>query len=76
MTIPAGSSDVEPGVAPTADVTLSWDTFTEASDEAGISRRYGGIHFTDADLIGRKLGRRVAGKTWDKATAYFQGTTG
>lgn len=76
VTVPAGSSDVEPGVAPTTDVTLSWDTFTEASNEAGISRRYGGIHFTDADLNGRKLGRRVAGKAWEKATAYFRGALG
>jgi hypothetical protein len=41
VTIPAGSSTVEPGISPRTDVTLSWPTFTAAANEAGISRRYG-----------------------------------
>jgi hypothetical protein len=31
---------------------FEWATFTAAADEAGISRRYGGIHFARADLLG------------------------
>ena len=33
-------------------------TFSDAADEAGISRRYGGIHFEDGDLRGREMGRQ------------------
>jgi hypothetical protein len=35
---PAGSSRIEPGATPAADLTLSWRTFDEAADEAGMSR--------------------------------------
>lgn len=73
VTIPAGSSSVEPGVAPRTDITLSWDTFSAASDEAGMSRRYGGIHFRAADLNGRSVGREVGRNAWLKATRYFLG---
>ncbi|HET7209921.1 MAG TPA: hypothetical protein VFI95_25335, partial [Terriglobales bacterium] len=41
---------------------------------AGMSRRYGGIHFRAADLMGRLLGRMVACQAWTKAQDYFNGT--
>lgn len=71
VTIPAGSSHFEPGLVPAVDTTLSWSTFSEAADEAGLSRRYGGIHFVDADLEGRKLGRLVGAKVWDVANRFI-----
>ena len=74
-TVPAGRSRLEPGVTPTQDVTLSWDTFTDAADQAGLSRRYGGIHFQDGDLLGRAMGRQVGALVWDKAQAYIRGAT-
>lgn len=74
VTFPAGSSHVEPGAVPAADLTLSWATFSEAADEAGISRRYGGIHFEQGDLVSRALGRLVGAQCWAKAVAYFNGT--
>jgi hypothetical protein len=74
VTLPAGSSKVEPGITPAQLVTLSWATFSAAADEAGMSRRYGGIHFRGADLAGRRLGRAVTLKAWSKAQEYFQGT--
>jgi hypothetical protein len=73
-TLPAGSSKIEPGVTPAQPVTLKWKTFEEAAEEAGVSRRYGGIHFARADFAGRQLGRLVADKVWPKAQAYFDGT--
>jgi hypothetical protein len=75
-TVAAGSSFVEPGVAPAADVTLSWKTFDDAADEAGLSRRYGAIHFKDGDLSSRKMGRRIGRDCWRKALEYFRGTPG
>jgi hypothetical protein len=57
--------------APAAPVTLKWATFTEAADEAGMSRRYGGIHFEDGDLDARALGRQVADAVYRKAQTHF-----
>jgi PAP2 superfamily len=74
VTLAAGSSKIEPGLTPARAVTLQWQTFTEAADEAGMSRRYGGIHFARADVIGRKLGCSVADRVWAKVQSYFDGT--
>jgi hypothetical protein len=74
VTLPTGSSVVEPGLTPRTDVTLSWATFSEAADQAGISRRYGGIHFEEGDLRARALGRQVGDVVWNKAQGYIQGT--
>jgi hypothetical protein len=74
VTIPARSSMIEPGVTPTRPVTLTFRTFAEAADQAGRSRRYGGIHFTDGDLDGRRLGTRIGANAWTRALGYFAGT--
>ena len=73
VTIKAGSSRIEPQTAPTQDVVLSWATFTEAADQAGLSRRYGGIHFELGDLSGRKIGRLVGAQAHARALGYFTG---
>jgi hypothetical protein len=57
-------------------VTLSWPTFTAMADEAGMSRRYGGIHFKSGDIQGRALGNMVGQNVWSKAQSYFRGTIG
>jgi hypothetical protein len=75
VTLPAGSSKIEPGITPAKGIELKWGTFTDAANEAGMSRRYGGIHFRAADLAGRLLGRFVAMEAWQKAQRYFDGTT-
>jgi hypothetical protein len=74
VTLLAGSSKIEPGITPAQPVTLKWETFADAANEAGMSRRYGGIHFARADLAGRQLGRLVADKVWPKAQTFFDGT--
>lgn len=73
-TVRAGSSKVEPGAVPATDVTLSWATFSDAADQAGISRRYGGIHFVQGDLQGRSGGRLAGALVWAKALTHFNGT--
>jgi hypothetical protein len=75
VTIPAGSSKIEPGATPAIPITLSWSTFSEAADEAGWSRRFGGIHFEAGDLHGRALGRQIGAMVWEKAHWYFKGGT-
>jgi hypothetical protein len=69
----AGTSQVEPGTVPANDVTLSWATFSDAANQAGVSRRYGGIHFEQGDLDARVTGRAAARVAWEKAQAYWQG---
>ena len=72
VTIAVGSSPNEPNV-PTQPVTLSWKTFKDAADQAGLSRRIGGIHFHDADLQGRALGKKVGAIVFKKASEYIDG---
>jgi hypothetical protein len=72
VTFAEGSSVTEHGLTPQSPVTLSWATFTDAADQAGISRRYGGIHFELGDLVGRATGRLVAAKAWEKAMSYIR----
>lgn len=45
------------------DTTLSYATFSEAADEAGISRLYGGIHHMNGNVLGLEMGARVGHKT-------------
>ena len=73
VTFPAGSSRVEPGTVPGRELNLSWSTFSEAADQAGISRRYGGIHFEQGDLDARVTGRAAASNAWARALTYFNG---
>lgn len=68
-----GESRFEPGITPNRRTRLSWNTFTDGSNEAGISRRFGGIHFLDGDLQGRLLGRRVGQAVLEQADFYING---
>jgi hypothetical protein len=76
VTVRPGTSFVEPGLTPLLPTVLTWPTFSAALDEAGRSRRQGGIHFPDGDLHGRTLGASVGQNAWAKAQTYFNGTAG
>ncbi|MCA9216182.1 MAG: vanadium-dependent haloperoxidase [Planctomycetales bacterium] len=58
---------------PSTDLTLQWATYFDASDEAGLSRLYGGIHVPADDLPGRIIGSEIGLAAWDRATQYFVG---
>ena len=73
VTFDPGSSRFEPDYTPTETVTLEWDTFSEAADEAGISRLYGGIHFSSGDINGRLLGTEVGSAVYTEAQFYING---
>ncbi len=70
----AGTSPVEFNYSPSRSVLLKWDTFTQAADEAGLSRRYGGIHFVQGDVQGRDVGKRAGERVWQKALGFFDGS--
>ncbi len=77
VTVRAGTSRIEPRTpshpgTPARDVTLSWPTFSAAAGEAGMSRRYGGIHFESGDLHARDLGSAVGWDAWWKAQSYIK----
>lgn len=73
VTIPAGASLVEPGLVPANPVTLNFPTFSYAASQAGLSRRYGGIHFVAGDLNGRADGYMIGSNDWTAAVTYFNG---
>ena len=70
--IEADSLEFESG--PDEDVVLQWATYADASDEAGISRLYGGIHVPADDLPGRVIGLEVGTLAWALAQQYYDGT--
>jgi hypothetical protein len=74
VTIKKGSSLVEPGLVPAKDLTLTWRTMQDAADQSGLSREFGGIHFSQGDLDGRTLGTRIGKAVYQKAQTYFNGT--
>ena len=47
-TWPAGSSTVEPGITPAADLTVQWNTWSQFAYDCGMSRFWTGVHFKDS----------------------------
>lgn len=57
---PKGSSVVEPGVTPAADIVLGpWATWTEFANDCAMSRVWGGVHFRAAIDEGLPVGRQI-----------------
>jgi hypothetical protein len=55
-------------------VQLQWATYYDASDQAGISRLWGGIHVSADDLTGRVAGSQCGKTVWALAKTYFDGS--
>ena len=68
-----GDSRFEGENGPTDPVTLAWDTLTQAADESGISRIYGGIHFDDGNYNGLAMGREAARASFERAMEAILG---
>lgn len=71
-TLPPNFGRVEPDIPP-VPMTLEFATFSEAAEQAGLSRLYGGIHFSDDNSIGQRLGALIGMQAWLKAQMYFYG---
>jgi hypothetical protein len=70
---------VEPGDlvqerGPSRPLTLQWATYSDAADDAGRSRLYGGIHIRADDLAGRRLGAQCGRAAWERALRFFDGS--
>ena len=59
---------------PSQTVQLQWATYFDASDQAGISRLWGGIHVSIDDLTGRITGSECGQAVWALARQYFDGS--
>ncbi len=69
--IPSDALEFEAG---TEDgIALQWATYQDASDQAGVSRLYGGIHVRADDFAGRRIGARVGRSAWALAQTYYGG---
>lgn len=73
-TIKAGSLKFEKG--PATDIRLEWATYYDASDQAGQSRLWGGIHIQADDFTGRRIGSACGVEAWALAQRYFNGSAG
>ena len=67
----ASGLDFEYG--PEADMTLQFATYFDASDQASLSRVYGGIHPPADDFTGRRIGTVVGPAAYALALQYFAG---
>jgi hypothetical protein len=52
-------------------VTLRWNTWQEAYEQAGLSRIYGGIHFDDGNQQGLALGALIGEATFQAASQLW-----
>ena len=68
--IPADSMQIDLG--PSASVDLQWATYRDAADQAGQSRRWGGIHPGEDDYPGRIIGSQVGRSAFTLAEKYFK----
>jgi hypothetical protein len=55
-------------------VQLQWATYFDAADEAGASRRWGGLHPAVDDLPGRIIGAQCGQRAWELARQYWDGS--
>lgn len=58
---------------PQDTVMLRWDTFSEAAEQCGMARLYGGVHIMDANLRALDMGRKAAAAAYAHATALWDG---
>ena len=72
-TIPANFGRVEPGV-PAVPTVIAYKKFSDAVNDAGMSRLYGGIHFKDDNTAGQVIGTAVGHSVYVKAKALFNGS--
>lgn len=74
VTIPKNSLKIESNI-PAQDVVFSFPTWSQTGEDAGLSRRIGGIHFKSGDWNGRALGRQVATNVYVQAQNFIRGST-
>lgn len=69
---PQNSMQIDLG--PSEDIELQWCTYYDAADQAGQSRRWGGIHPSEDDYDGRIVGSQAGKSAFDLAAKYWTGS--
>ncbi len=70
-TITPASNFLKLEMGPSATIKLQWATYVDASNEASLSRIWGGIHPPTDDAPGRQIGKQIANSSFAKAENYF-----
>jgi len=52
-------------------ISLAWDTWKGAAEEAGFSRLWGGIHFLDGNIDGQKLGNAIGSQVFSQLSQLW-----
>lgn len=68
-----GSSMIEPGMTPSSVLVLNYTSFSQAANDAAISRRYAGVNFLKSDLDARTTGRLIGHIAYLKSMEYISG---
>jgi hypothetical protein len=66
--IHSGDSIIQPGLVPSNNLTLTFNTWDDIADQAGLSRLYGGIHAITAHTSSQQTAVKVdnyINSTWD-----------
>ncbi len=58
-------------LGPSTTVFLTWPTYLDAAEQAGISRLYGGIHVLPDHTAGRVVGEAAGLAAWERAEVLF-----
>jgi hypothetical protein len=75
VSVPADSSVIEPGVTPATDITLGpWATFSDFERDCGLSRLWGGVHFSSALSAGQQLCKPVGDLAFEFVDRHIRGT--
>jgi hypothetical protein len=74
FTAPQGTSVIEPGVTPQADLVLSWATWTDFETECGLSRFWAGVHFPASIPAGADIGHEIGTLAHNFLMDHIQGT--
>jgi hypothetical protein len=73
ITVAPGTSAFDAAL-PSETYLFEWDTFSQAASDAGFSRIYGGIHFSDGNLDGLSAGASIGADAFDLASDFATGT--
>jgi hypothetical protein len=72
----AGSSMIEPGITPRADVTLEWNSWSSWAEDCGHSRFWSGVHFKDSIDESAEISRQFGTLAHQLVQAHLRGTSG
>jgi len=73
VTMPKGSSFVEPGITPAADVTLHWGNLTDMANACRMSRVIGGVHFRAATVNVEQFAPQVGDSVYNFVQSKLNG---